>query len=120
MALNNESRKLIIIFSIALSLGLILFFAVGSWNDEVLKERLLNHDSKEYHNIAVNLIENKVFSNTESSPHSPNIFRTPIYPFFLASVYAIFGYKPYIAIFFQLIIGAITCILTYKIGRSFF
>lgn len=120
MTLNTESKRLIIIFFIALSLRLVLFLAVGSWNDEVLKERIFNPDAKGYHNIAINLLENNAFSSKESPPYIPNIFRTPIHPFFIASVYTLFGYKPYIAIFFQLIIGSITCILTYKIGKTAF
>lgn len=118
--MNNEHKRLIIIFLIAVSLRLLVFIAVGSWQDEVLKERILVGDAYGYHKIAVNLLENNVFSTSESSPYDPNVFRTPIYPFFLVSLYAIFGYKPYIAILFHLIIGSVTCVLTYKIGRTFF
>lgn len=118
--MNLECKRLTTIFLIALSLRLILFLAVGSWQHKVLRERILVSDAHGYHKIAVNLLENNAFSGSESSPYVPDVFRTPIYPFFLASLYAIFGYKPYIAILFQLIIGSIICLLIYKIGRTLF
>ncbi len=118
--MNNQYKRLIIIFLIAVSLRVMLFIAVGSWQDEVLKERIVVGDASGYDKIAVNLLENNGFSTSESFPYAPDIFRTPMYPFFLAAFYTIFGYKPYMAILFQLIIGSMTCILTYKIAGIFF
>lgn len=97
-----------------------LFIAVGSWQPEVSKERIIAGDATGYHKIAVNLLENNGFSTSESFPYAPDISRTPVYPFFLAALYAIFGYKPYMAILFQLIIASMTCILIYKIAKIFF
>jgi len=118
--MNLERKRLIIIFLIALSLRLTLFLAVGPWQHKVLKERIIISDSYRYNKTAVNLLENNAFSISKSSPYVPDIEITPIYPFFLASLYAIFGYKTYIVILSQLIIGSITCLLIYKIGRTLF
>ncbi len=118
--MKNEYKRLILIFLVALCLRLILFLAVNLWSDKVLEERFFVPDSNSFHRIAVNLLENNVYSKSENSPYEPHVERPPIYPFFLASVYAISGYKPHIAIIFQLIFGSLNCILIYKIGRVFF
>lgn len=117
--MTNEHKRWVIVFLVALGLRLILFIAIGPWKDEVFESRVLSED-KVYHHIAINIIENHIFSSSESSPYDPNTLRTPLYPSFLALTYVIFGYRPYIAILFQLIMGAITSVLTYKIGRIFF
>jgi tetratricopeptide (TPR) repeat protein len=47
-------------------------------------------------------------------------FRAPLYPYFLASVYKIFGHNFYIARLIQLIIGSLSCVLVYLIGKKVF
>ncbi len=118
--MNDAHKRLILIFSIALSLRLLLFFSVGSWNDEIVEKRIFVGDATGYHNLAVNLLENKSFFISKNPPYVPEIKRTPIYPFLLALIYFIFGIKPYAVIFFQLIIGSLNCVLTYKIGEIIF
>lgn len=44
----------------------------------------------------------------------------PLYPYFLACIYAVFGIRVFIALFIQAIIGAISCGLTYVIAHRFF
>jgi len=115
---KEEYKKLIIIFLIASSLRMLFFVVTEPWenNDKLIDQ----WDSKSYHEIALNLLENKVFSSSEHTPYHPNIFRTPLYPFFLMAVYIAFGIKPYIVILFHIVAGSLTCILTYKIGKIMF
>lgn len=110
--MNNEYKKLILIFLIALSLRMLFFIVVGSWHDNVMEERILPFgDARGYHSIAVSIVQNKPL---------PGVMDAPIYLSFIASLYAIFGYKPYIPIIFQIIMSALTCIFLYKIGRKIF
>lgn len=118
--MNNKYRMIIALFLIASILRLLLFIVVGPWQDEVWTRISVLFDAPRYHRIAINLVENNVFSISELPPYAPDMFITPIYPFFLASFYYIFGYKPYIAILLQCVIGSMTCILAYKIGRMCF
>jgi 4-amino-4-deoxy-L-arabinose transferase-like glycosyltransferase len=118
--MSKEHKELITIFLLALGVRLTLFIIVSPWSDEFAKERILTPDSYWYQNIAVNLLEHNVFSKSISSPYVPDIHRTPIYPFFLAFLYALFGYKLYIPILCQLLIGSLTCIVTYKVGKILF
>ncbi len=107
-------------FCIALSLRLVLFFIVGPWKVEVLNERIFMTDAHGYNRIALNLLEHHIFSSKNSPPYVPNTVRTPAYPYLLAAMYAIFGYKPYIVILFQLVISSIICILIYQLGKILF
>jgi 4-amino-4-deoxy-L-arabinose transferase-like glycosyltransferase len=112
-------KNAILIFSVALSVRLILFFAVGSWNNENLNNKILVGDAPGYHTLASNLLEKNKFSKSDQWPYEPELIRPPLYPLFLSSVYFIFGYKPYIAILIQIIAGSIYCVVLYKIGKLF-
>ena len=53
-------------------------------------------------------------------PGIPTAHRTPIYPLFLSGVYFIFGHS-YLAVrIMQAIIGALTCLLIYWLGKEIF
>jgi len=47
-------------------------------------------------------------------------FRAPLYPYFLALVYKIFGHSFYMARLIQFIIGSLSCVLVYLIGKKIF
>jgi 4-amino-4-deoxy-L-arabinose transferase-like glycosyltransferase len=117
---NKEFRNLIIIFLIALSLRMILFITAGSWQDQVLKENIFTPDAHEYHQAALNYNQYNIFSTSEKPPYVPEIRRTPLYPLFLSLIYAAFGARPHIALMIQIIIGSLTCIIVYKLGKIIF
>lgn len=47
-------------------------------------------------------------------------FRAPLYPYFLALVYKIFGHSFYMARVVQFLIGSLGCVLIYLIGKKMF
>jgi 4-amino-4-deoxy-L-arabinose transferase-like glycosyltransferase len=49
-----------------------------------------------------------------------SFFRAPLYPYFLALIYKIVGINLIIPRIVQIIIGAVSCLLTLKIGTHFF
>ncbi len=72
-------------------------------------------DSYQYDVMALNILQGHGFSQKESAPFEPTICRTPIYPFFLASVFGVFGHS-YIAVFvIQAILSTLTALLVYLI-----
>ncbi len=113
-------KKLLLIFGIAFVTRVVLFLAICPWQETVQEERIIFKDAVHYHDLAINLLEHQTFSDSTQVPYLPNWERVPVYPSFLASVYSIFGYYPFIAIFLQVIIGSITCVLAYKIGIHLF
>ena len=47
-------------------------------------------------------------------------FRAPLYPYFLGAIYTALGHDYYLARLIQLILGSISCVLVYLVGREIF
>ncbi len=47
-------------------------------------------------------------------------FRAPLYPYFLAAVYKMFGHNYVMARLIQFLIGSLSCVLIYLLGKSIF
>lgn len=70
-------------------------------------------DAYDYVIAAHNLLEENGFSSDTAPPYTPDIFRTPIYPLFIAGVYAISGHSDAAVVLVQLIIGSFLGSLLY-------
>lgn len=109
---NNEYKNLIIIFLVALSLRMLLFVAVGPWQDNVVKDIILTYeDAPSYHYVATQLAQGKPIIA---------VLNKPLYAYFVALSYYLFGYEPYMIIIFQIFMGSVTCVFLYKIARKIF
>ncbi len=69
-----------------------------------------------YDDIARNLINGNGYVINEGE--SPNLWRAPAYPFFLAGIFCLFGSTNLYAILFQILIDSITCLVIFFIGKS--
>jgi 4-amino-4-deoxy-L-arabinose transferase-like glycosyltransferase len=118
--MNKKNSRPILVLLVALGLRLMLFLAIGPWRQEVVETRILAGDPVWYNEIALNLANHGVFSRSALPPYRPDIFITPAYPLFLASVYKTSGYQPFLAILVQLVMSSAVCLLIYKIGRTVF
>src|SRR5690242_21674711 len=88
-----------------IALGFRLFIALRLPNDEP-------DDGRVYAQIAVNVLEQHVFSHESQPPYVPSIIRLPGYPLFLAGVYKIFGHGNNTAVrVVQAVIDTLTCVL---------
>jgi tetratricopeptide (TPR) repeat protein len=47
-------------------------------------------------------------------------FRAPLYPYFLGIVYTVFGESFYVARLIQILIGSLSCVLIYLLGKKLF
>ncbi len=123
------NKKLLLIIFLALAVRFSVFPFIAPQ-----KERMFTMlDSYEYDGMAMSLVENGRFYQSEPAFYFPSqyripvfevrtptdAFRTPVYPLFLAGIYSVFGHKPSVAIIFQLILSSLTCILVYYIGEVF-
>src|SRR3989344_4084891 len=99
------SKKIALIYFLALGLGVFFLILVSRHNGWTLFPYLNGNDTIEYLAIAKNLAINGEFSKSLLAPFIPNFFRLPGYPFWLALIYFIFGsFNP--AIFFGIFIFA--------------
>ena len=78
----------------------------------------LNKGSDGYERIAKNLIEGHGFRVFPDS--APTTLRGPLYPLFLAGIYAAFGGRLWVVQFFQSIIGGVTTLVVAIIALRFF
>lgn len=87
------------------ALGFRLFIALRLPNDEP-------DDGRVYAQLAVNMLEQHVFSHESQPPYVPSIIRLPGYPLFLAGAYKIFGHGNNTAVrVVQAVIDTLTCVL---------
>lgn len=75
-------------------------------------------DAKEYYQIACNLVDHGVFSQSESTPFKPDTWRTPGYPMFLAMFMLVLGKSTAMLIVVQQILCILNVWLFYRIALS--
>lgn len=92
-------------------LRLFFFAAFQPWKSQVESKEVLLIDALGYHQLAINLLENKSFAYEANG--KPDALRTPLYPLFIAAIYSIFGHSPWVVMLFQIVIDAITCLILF-------
>ena len=102
---NGLNKKdIALIFVIALVVRMIALYLFGLSNR-------IGPDCVDYDTYAINLIKDHYYHLGDL-----RTFRAPLYPFFLAVIYFIFGHSFAAAKIIQVFIGSLTCVLTYLIG----
>ncbi len=107
------NKKILYVFALALSLRLIFFLIQGSWNQEMVHSEILlkGTDQFTYDRLAKNMIEYHIFSYKPDLP--PVIIRTPGYPIYIAIIYFLFGYLPWLVLLGQIIIDSFSAALIF-------
>jgi 4-amino-4-deoxy-L-arabinose transferase-like glycosyltransferase len=84
----------IVVIAVALRLGLAISLVRQP-------ERYFQSDAYGYENLANNLLRFHAFTASEAPPLEPDTFRTPLYPLFMAAIYAVFGHQPFVIVLVQ-------------------
>ncbi len=104
-------RDLFLISIIFLISSIYMFF----FNSQTITE--LNGDQSVYNQLAVNILQNNGFSQSIAPPYKPSIQRTPAYPLFLASIYAVFGVNNFEVVrIIQILLMLCVSVLTFFIA----
>jgi len=106
-----NKKFLLAILLLGFLIRAMFFFQIEPWDKDVVSGRILINDSYEYNCLAIHL---------QNGNFNGNTLRTPGYPFFLAIIYWIFGFNPYIAIVIQIFLSLFNIILTYYIALKLF
>jgi len=85
MKKNNAYRS--IIFYVVLILFIVLPRLFLFFAENHQSRRALWPDESNYYRIAINLVDNHIFSQSTESPFLPTGYRGPVYPFFLAGIF---------------------------------
>jgi hypothetical protein len=92
-------------FLLLVALGFRLFIALRLPNDEP-------GDARVYSQLAVNVLEQHVYSHEPQQPYAPSLIRLPGYPLFLAGIYKVFGHGNNKAVrVVQAVVDTFTCVL---------
>jgi len=88
-----------------------MFGFVHPWTAEKEQKTILQSDAWGYHMLARNMLEHQSFKIRMEGV--PNSIRTPLYPMFIAGVYTVFGYKPWIVLALQIVLDTLACLLLF-------
>ena len=77
----------------------------------------LRDDAGEYERLARNIWQEHCFCYT---PATPTYRRVPFYPFFIATLYAVFGRDPSVVRIAQAVVSSLICLSMYGIGKQLF
>ncbi len=73
-------------------------------------------DAEGFHLLAVNMRAGRGFAIGWEPPFCPTMVRTPLYPLFVAGIYALVGADPGRALLFHLLLEALTTALVVRLG----
>lgn len=104
--LKNNS-KLIALLLLCFLTRFLLYVIFKPWQPEMEKQVVLLYDAIGYNNLAVLLLKYHHIKQ--------EVLRTPIYPAFIAGIYTVFGVKPYLVLFIQIILSVGTAYFFYRI-----
>jgi 4-amino-4-deoxy-L-arabinose transferase-like glycosyltransferase len=103
----KKYKILILLLLLTFSLRMLLFIIFQPWKADMENKVVLLYDAVGYQKLALSIL---YFFHIKTE-----IIRTPIYPAFIAGVYAVFGIKPYLVLFFQILLSTFTAYFFYKI-----
>lgn len=97
---------------IILLLGTVVRLGVWIW----LGAHQPAHDERDYNALAENLVEHQQFA---IRPDVPTSLRPPLYPFFVATVYQLFGVENWAAVYaLQGLLSLVTVWIVYQLGSA--
>jgi 4-amino-4-deoxy-L-arabinose transferase-like glycosyltransferase len=111
------SRGLLLLMVLAASALRVGYQPLASRVDPCLRKDALYADARDYHRLAVSLLEGRGFARAQGKPTSS---RSPGFPFALAAVYRVAGPNPTAAKYVQAVISGLTVVLVFLLGRTLF
>jgi len=87
------------------------------WNHP---ERCTSTDTESYTSIAVNLLAGNGYSSCLQAPYWPDICRSPVYPFFLSAIMAIWGQNQIAVAIIQILLDVLSGVLIFHSVRALY
>jgi len=118
--ISTVSAKILgCILLVSLLLRISFFLGVRPWDKNIEENSIISKtaDASGYQSLAVNLLKSGRFSIDGVKPHFK---RTPVYPVFMAVIYALFGIKPWAVLLAQIFMDGITLAVIFLLARLLF
>lgn len=116
--MKSNARAVWMLFALALAVRLIFFTAIIATRGQAGLALPAHSDSQNYTAIARNLVLGRGYSRQDQAPFIPDPKRTPAYPLFIAATEVVAGETPWLAVILQIILGAVTVIVVYQLGKE--
>lgn len=116
---RNRRNQLLFLFVIAFITRFIVVLII----DYPFYEVSITHPTQDpitYHQLALSLLDGEGMKSGEPGQRVYHFQRTPLYPIFLAGIYAIFGEDIFYVQIFQIFIGALTVVLFFLLCLEYF
>jgi len=110
-SIRGLKRLRVFLVLVGVSLLCKLIFTLPAIRDS--SKLFLAPDAKEYNRLAINVVENHIFSPDSIPPYRQEHSRPPLYPLFVAMLYGILGKYPLLVVSAQLMVGTLTVILLF-------
>lgn len=110
--MDKKSYFIVIISIITIIMGFLFFI--------YYLDKPISGDAIEYDTIGWNLAQGKGYSSSVNIPYEPTMSREPLYPFFLAFLYKLFGHRIFMVYIIQILLFSITCIFSFLIAKEIF
>jgi hypothetical protein len=101
---------------LALCVRLVFFLLVRPWSPAVESGFVLQGDARGYHELATTLLTQHRLAY--GATDAPNALRTPGYPVFVAALYALFGWHPWVVMLFQILLDKRIQIAEFPVHKS--
>lgn len=117
--INSRDRLVWRIWLLALAVRVLFAVIVFACNPERLVGGGASYggDGSYYDLLAFNLLHHGAYSLSMAPPYLPDMYRVPGYTTLLALIYAVFGRLPRMVVCVQLLLGATSCALAFKLGE---
>lgn len=112
MGVYMKDKKLIGLLLLTFLLRLTVFLIFQPWREEVLQNDVFIYDAIGYNILAKCVAFDFSFCG--------DTFRTPVYPAFVATFYALFGAKPWIVLLVQVVLNTASGFLLFRICQRLF
>jgi 4-amino-4-deoxy-L-arabinose transferase-like glycosyltransferase len=126
----DNIKTVILLIILALALRVIAFSIIGLAKESDYTNKIVNktdlrscyygngyiYDTLDYQDLARNIIIGNGFSR---APQLPTAFRSPVYPYFLALIFLIFGISSHMVIWANIFLSSITIIPLYLVTRNY-
>ena len=112
--LSTYKNQVLAIFVLALLMRIFnLFFLIPDDFDFRLEDQDI------YVNLGLSMLQTGDFVHQTASGFYVETARTPLYPAFLSAIWSLSGYNPWVVVFFQSIIDALSCVMIGLIVSQF-
>ena len=116
--MDHRKKQILIALLLCLGARLVFFGFFHPWTPDKEESVVLHKDALGYHRLALTISQHHRFAY--GPDEGPNIVRTPLYPMFIAGIYALSGARPWVVLLVQILLDTLACFLVFASLRRLY